>query len=728
MAAETSIGPQQTIEHDSTPPSDNWPTYHRDMFRSGYDPTFSQFTSATLNWKSTTLDGDVYAEPLIVGTVVIVATEQNSLYELNATTGQIIWHINFGTPVNGATLPCGDINPSGITGTPVIDVTGRTIFVVAYLQAPSLHHELFAVDLDTGNVRFQLPIDPSSANFRVQYQQQRAALALSNGYVYVAYGGLDGDCGPYHGWLVATKTNDGGPLISYQVPTGRAGAIWGGGSGPVVDNSSDLLVATGNSDATSTFDFGDSVINLSPATSGSITELDYFAPLNWATLNSEDLDLGSTEPVLLNSSLLFQIGKEGVGYLLNATNLGEIGGQLYSSPVCNSGGGAYGGLAYSFPYLIVPCDNGLVALKVTLGVNPSFAVAWRGSDYEAGPPIIAGNAVWDVDVSGGLIYALSLNTGETLFQDTIGTLPTHFNSLSAGDGQIFVPANRQVLAYLPYPQQLFVTPETPQNGLKSDNTYPTLLVKVTNPDAVPVPGASVAIYVNGTAICTNVLSSTTGVASCPFEVTSTGTYDWYGTAQKTGYDSAVAPQTIFTFTAGPVVYQIPLVEGWNLISIPIVPANTAIGTVLGSQIAGGNLTVIWSYQGGVWKSATLNPIAHTLSGPLTTIQDGVGYWVFMNRADKLFVVGNVFAPLPATPPSYTLSAGWNLVGFKPQPTVQNETVGQYLTSISGSYDQNNVWIYDNTSGVWIRGTSTTLTPGEAMWIYVTSPSGATLTP
>ena len=421
------------------------------MSRSGYDPVIPQFTSVSLNWKSATLDGDVYAEPLVVGTDVIVATEANSLYELNAGTGQVIWHINFGSPVPASDLGCpGDIDPSGITSTPVIDVAGSTIYVVAFLESPSLHHELFAVDLGSGSVKFQVGVDPSSSNFPVNYQQQRGALALANGYVYVPYGGLDGDCGPYHGWLAATSTSGGGQLISYQVPTGRAGAIWGGGDGPAVDQSGDLFVATGNSDATSTFDYGDAVLKLSSATANPpLSLLDYFAPTNWAQLNSGDIDLGSTEPVPLSSSYLFQIGKEGVGYILDATNLGGIGSGVYNAQVCANGGGAYGGLAYDSPYLIVPCDNGLVALKVTLSSNPSFTVAWRGPNYLTGPPIIAGNAVWDVDAGDGSLYAFSLTSGQKLFHQTIGSVPTHFNSLSAGDGQIFVTANQQLLAYLP---------------------------------------------------------------------------------------------------------------------------------------------------------------------------------------------------------------------------------------------------------------------------------------
>jgi len=427
--------------------SDDWPTYHRDTSRSGFDPTISNFTAVNLNWKSATLDGQVYAEPLVIGNDVVVATEANSVYELNANNGQTVWHRNLGTPVNGAVLPCGDINPSGITSTPAIDVTSGTIFAVAFLSSPSLHHQLFALDLSTGNIKFQLGIDPSGANPTVQ--QQRGGLALANGYVYVPYGGLDGDCGSYHGWIAATSANGGGPVISYEVPTGNAGAIWGGGDGPVVDSSGNILVATGNSFSSTTFDYGDAVLTLSPATSPPISLLDWFAPSNWSQLNTEDLDLGSTEPVILNANYLFQIGKEGVGYELNAAHLGNIGGQVYSSQVCTGGNGAYGGLAHASGYLVVPCTNGLTTLTVSPGGNPPFTVQWRGPNYVPGPPIIAGSAVWDVDVTNGLLYVFALSTGQMLFHDTIGSLPTHFNSLSAGDGQIFVPASNQIIAYKP---------------------------------------------------------------------------------------------------------------------------------------------------------------------------------------------------------------------------------------------------------------------------------------
>jgi outer membrane protein assembly factor BamB len=422
----------------------DWPTFHKNLSRTGFDPGIASFNSVRPNWRSVTLDGEVYAEPLTVGKNVIIATEGDTVYDLNGETGQLVWSSHLGTPVNGASLPCGDIDPSGITGTPTIDTFREIIYVVAFVQPP-MHHELFALDLSTGEVKFHFSIDPPGADPTVQ--QQRAALALSGDYVYIAYGGLDGDCGTYHGWVVGsnvsgTVTGAGSErLLSYEVPTGWAGGIWGP-SGPAIDSSGNIFVATGNSGSTSTFDFGDSVIKLS----ADLKQLDWFAPTNWSQLNADDTDLGSTGPIILNSNFIFQIGKEGVGYLLDAGKLGGIGGQLFSAQVCS--GGAYGGLAFSSPYLIVPCANGIVSLNMNLDSSPSFSVAWRGPSFVAGPPIIAGNAVWTLDVTNGVLYVLNLEDGHALFQSTVGAV-TRFNSIGAGDREIFVAANRMVLAYLP---------------------------------------------------------------------------------------------------------------------------------------------------------------------------------------------------------------------------------------------------------------------------------------
>jgi outer membrane protein assembly factor BamB len=380
------------------------------------------------------LDGRVYAEPLASGGAVIVATEGDSVYSISEANGTVLWRANLGAPVPRSELPCGDIDPTGITSTPVIDTATRTLYVVAFLEPP--HHEVFALDLRNGGVLFHRNADPPGADPLVQ--QQRGALALANGMVYVPYGGLYGDCGQYHGWVVATRTSGNGTLLSYQVPTKREGGIWAP-SGVMVDGVGNIFVATGNGASTSTFDFGNSVIKLSP----NLTQLDWFAPSNWSTLNGGDTDLGSVGPSLVGPNTIFQVGKEGVGYLLRLDHLGGIGGQTYSGSVCS---GAYGGIASAPPYAYVPCRDGLVAVNVSL-LRVSFAVAWRGPGFNAGPPILAGGAVWTIDISQGKLYELDLQTGKVLFSYSVGSV-THFSSLSAADGRLFVPAANRILCFV----------------------------------------------------------------------------------------------------------------------------------------------------------------------------------------------------------------------------------------------------------------------------------------
>jgi outer membrane protein assembly factor BamB len=411
-----------------------WLTYHDNFARTGVDANEPSVASVSpaFGWKSQTLDGAIYAEPLVDGSMVIAATENNSVYGLDSNTGSIIWHKNLGAPVPGSSLPCGDINPSGITGTPVIDAISNTLYVVAYLKQGG--HELFALNLANGGIVFQRNVDPPGVS--VSVEQERGALAISQGMVYIPYGGLDGDCGQYHGFVVAVPLNNSSSSLSYQVPTGREGGIWAA-AGIAIDPSGNIYVGTGNSEATTKFDYGDAVIKLSP----SLKVEDYFAPTNWAALNSGDTDLGSVAPLLLGNETIFQIGKEGVGYLLNASNLGNVGGEEFSGQVCS----AYGGLAYSPPNIYVPCGGGVTALRVNL-TSHTFTKLWTSkSSFDAGPPIVSGDAVWSIDISGGKLYALNQTTGATIFTYSLGSV-MHFSTPSSADGEIFTGADDAIEA------------------------------------------------------------------------------------------------------------------------------------------------------------------------------------------------------------------------------------------------------------------------------------------
>ena len=181
-------------------PLGDWPAYHHDAARSGVADDQGPIGQVHKVWDAA-LDSDLYAQPLIVGGHVIAATEGNSVYAFDALSGAQVWRVQLGTPVNGGALPCGDIDPSGITGTPVADTHSNTLYVVAFLAAGT-HHELFALDLANGSTRWHRPIDPPGLSGRVE--QDRGALAIADNRVYVPYGGLDGDCGAYKGAVVSS--------------------------------------------------------------------------------------------------------------------------------------------------------------------------------------------------------------------------------------------------------------------------------------------------------------------------------------------------------------------------------------------------------------------------------------------------------------------------------------------------------------------------------------------
>lgn len=409
----------------------NWTTYHGGNSRSGYQP-MAGIASVHPKWSGPTgLDGQVYAEPLLCGDSVFVATESDSVYAINATTGAVLWRTHLGSPVAGSSLPCGDIDPSGITATPVIDRSSGTIYLVAFLSPHT--HELFGLNLHNGSVKSHVLVDPTGSDPTVE--QVRGALILANGVVYIPFGGLYGDCGSYHGWVVGVRTDGTGGLLSYEVPTGRAGGIWTP-SGISIGSNGNLYVATGNSDATTTFDFGDAVIELSPT----LQELDYFAPTNWAALNSGDTDLGTVAPATLPNGDLFQVGKEGVGYLLSGTHLGGVGGQLSSGSVCSS---AYGGTAQVGLSVFVPCTDGLVRVNVT---TSNFSVAWQTSGFNSGSPIVTGDVVWAVNVSAGDLLGFNLSTGQELFAFPLGSVD-HFISPAAAPGSLFVAAGNQLFGF-----------------------------------------------------------------------------------------------------------------------------------------------------------------------------------------------------------------------------------------------------------------------------------------
>jgi hypothetical protein len=181
QAAPTASTPASTAGPTEPPPTatPGWLTYDHDPQRSGYDPTSPPPSGATAirpAWTSAALDGAVYAQPLVTSQAVVVATENDTVYSLSPSTGAVQWERHLATPVQGSALPCGDIDPSGITGTPVIDPTTRLVWVVTF-SGPPMKHTLWALRLADGAVAASKPADPPDSNPAIE--QQRGALALT---------------------------------------------------------------------------------------------------------------------------------------------------------------------------------------------------------------------------------------------------------------------------------------------------------------------------------------------------------------------------------------------------------------------------------------------------------------------------------------------------------------------------------------------------------------------
>jgi outer membrane protein assembly factor BamB len=423
--------PTPSTTKTATQIAGDWPVYHHDNGRSGVASDQGQLSHFRHAWTSARFDQLVYAQPLVVGNNVVVASEGNTVYSLNAASGKISWQRNLGRPVNGGSLPCGNISTTGITGTPAIDAAAGIIYVVAFLRSGP-HHELFALNLSDGTVRWHRTIDPPGLSAVVE--QERGAVALGNGRVYVPFGGLTGDCGPYKGAVVSSPTSGTGALQSYVVPTSREGGIWTP-SGPVLDASGNVWVTTGNTASAGAFDYGNAVIKLTPG----LKVADYFAPTNWAALNAGDVDLGSVGPVLLSDGSAFAAGKAGIAYLLRRTNLGHIGGEITSRKVCSR---AFGQPATLGAMVFVACENSLVGVRVG---SRTLSVAWTSSG-KSGPTIVAAGAVWTMK-SDGQLMAFNPSTGKVLERVSLGTPATRFIAPSAAGGRLFVADGNRIVAY-----------------------------------------------------------------------------------------------------------------------------------------------------------------------------------------------------------------------------------------------------------------------------------------
>lgn len=431
----------------------NWTTYHGNAEATGVHAAKTDISPSRPAWTSPVLDGQLFGEPLVADGRIVAATENDTVYVLAANTGKVLWSTHLATAVPSSDLPCGDISPEvGITGTPVVDLARNEIFVVAdtLINGPAASngveasHRLFGLNLLTGKVELNLRAMPNAGEDQLA-QLQRPGLALDDGNVVIAYGQNAGDCpgpnGPAHGFVVSIPET-GGHLHYFQLGTGQdRGAVWMGGSPPVVDPDGNVYVSSGDGydlGTGQTYDDSDAVLELSP----SMKLESKFYLSDWKSLSAQDLDLGSGDPALVDG-LVFQIGKTDTAYLLRQGNLGGEDGEVASLSVCS--GDPDGGHAVKGSVVYVPCPNGLTAVKVSTN-PPSLTQLWTDNDGAAGSPIIADGLVWVID--NNAVQGLDPTNGDEVVRISYGGYANHFPTPSVGDGLLLLPGTDQVIAYM----------------------------------------------------------------------------------------------------------------------------------------------------------------------------------------------------------------------------------------------------------------------------------------
>jgi hypothetical protein len=445
-------------------------TYHNDLARDGSNTQEYALTPSNVNTStfgklfSCQVDGAVYAQPLWVANlsfsgvqhnVVFVATEHDSLYAFDADANPCVqlWHADLIDSAHGAnagetSVPSsgsthlvggggGDITPeAGVTGTPVIDPSTNTLYVVSksvIASGPTFYQRLHAIDLFTGSEKMGSPLSLTNLNitypgtgdgsttdaFNTRTQNQRPGLALVNGVIYVAWASHE-DYPPYYGWIVGFTYNGSSfsiPYILNDDPSAHYGGIWMGGAAPSADSSNNIYVITGNGlfDATSTTapnnDYGDSALKLT----SSLTISQYFTPSDQLIDQEDDHDFGSGGATLLanlpaNGSnpthLMIGGGKDGTLYLLNRDNMGGSGDSNAWQHFPSGHSIFCIGAFWNDTFYIAPINSALEAYALNLSTammntSPS-SVSSTTFGFPGASPSVSSNGTSD-----GIIWAIN---------------------------------------------------------------------------------------------------------------------------------------------------------------------------------------------------------------------------------------------------------------------------------------------------------------------------------
>jgi hypothetical protein len=327
-------------------------TQHNDNLRDGVNASESALTPANVNSSlfgllfKLSVDDQVYAQPLIdksvnIGggthSVAYVATTNNSVYAFDANTGTPYWHVSLGTAlkVSDINFGCSDVlDTTGIMSTPVIDPSNNTMYVVAetYINGVAAH-KLHALNLSTGAEQAGSPVEIQASGFSSVDAMQRPGLLLANGNIYFSFASHC-DHGSWKGFTFAYNANSLAQVGVFDAtPDDNGAGIWQSGNGDAADAAGNVYWVTGNGTWDGVNDFSESMMKGTP----NLSLMDWYTPSNYSSLDSGDIDLTSSGPLLLSdSNLMVAGGKGGVLNLVNTENMGHLGGAVETWQANNS--------------------------------------------------------------------------------------------------------------------------------------------------------------------------------------------------------------------------------------------------------------------------------------------------------------------------------------------------------------------------------------------------------
>lgn len=457
--------------------------HHNHPSRDGLyiDPAFTQNAAASLtrdlNFDGTIV-GNVYAQPLYIEggpggrAMIIAATESNNVYALDAMDGSIIWQRNMGDPVSANDLICSVVDPLGISGTPIVDLASRALFFNAMITpdgGTTKKHLIFSLNVDTGDINPGWPVDVGATavyndtTFTASVQAQRCALGILDNILYVPYGSLV-DCSIYHGWLVGVPIDNPASVTAWATDA-IGGGVWA--TNGVSSDGMNPFVATGNTFSTGgNWGGGEAVIRFQPGPIFSGSPADYWAPVNWLSLDNQDGDLGSSGALLVDvpgatpSRLVVALGKDGKAYLLNRDNLGGI-----TTPVASTQASTHFITQAAVTYrtkqgTYIAFRDGIaafVAYRITATNPPSIVFAWTASQSGRASPFVTSTdgtndaIVWIFGASGDRrLHGFDGDTGQVVYAgggpNELMSGGRPYNSGIAANGRIYLANDNKVYA------------------------------------------------------------------------------------------------------------------------------------------------------------------------------------------------------------------------------------------------------------------------------------------